>query len=82
FLQLEQQRLCVKISPEEGEDKRSVRKEAMKAILLESDKHGLNLHKPARTRVGKVMTIAQRLDYIQLNSDGTVDSKRTIDLLK
>ncbi|MED1905618.1 PD-(D/E)XK nuclease family protein [Cytobacillus firmus] len=52
------------------------------SILLESDKHGLNLHKPARTRVGKVMTIAQRLDYIQLNSDGTVDSKRTIDLLK
>lgn len=82
FLQLEQQRLCVKVSPDEGIDKRSMRIEATNAILLESDKRGLNLQKPARTRIGKVMTIAQRLDYIQMNSNGTVDLERTIEELK
>lgn len=54
----------------------------MKKILSESEKHGLLLQKPAKTRSGKTMTIAQRTDYIQTKEDGTVDIGRTIAELK
>jgi len=82
YLQLEQQRLCVKIKAKEGENRRELRVKEMKKILSESEKHGLLLQKPAKTRSGKTMTIAQRTDYIQTKEDGTVDIGRTIAELK
>ncbi|PWW31392.1 PD-(D/E)XK nuclease superfamily protein [Cytobacillus oceanisediminis] len=82
FLQLQQQRLCVKISPEEGENKREIRMQGMKDILAESEKRNLLLKKPARLGSGRVMTIAQRDDYLQTTSEGLIDIKRTIEELK
>jgi hypothetical protein len=82
FLQLQQQRLCVKISPEEDENKREIRMQGMKDILAESEKRNLLLKKPARLGSGRVMTIAQRDDYLQTTSEGLIDIKRTIAELK
>ncbi|MFJ7726531.1 PD-(D/E)XK nuclease family protein [Neobacillus sp. NPDC097160] len=82
YLQLEQKRLCVKIKAEEGGKNRELGMKRMKEILLASKKHNLSLQKPAKMSSGKTMTIAQRLEYIQTNDDGTVDIKRTIDELK
>ncbi|MBP0725157.1 PD-(D/E)XK nuclease family protein [Bacillus sp. RG28] len=82
YLQLEQLRLCVKITAKEDENKQELRTMAMKEVLLEAEKRNLSLQKPAIMRNGKTMTIAQRQDYIQTNDDGTVDMQRTILELK
>lgn len=82
FLQLEQDLLCVKVKAAEGENKRELRKQALKEIKEESMKHGLLLQKPSKMGIGKTMTIAQRANYIQINEDGTVNIERTIEELR
>jgi hypothetical protein len=79
FLQLEEERLCVKVSAEDdNENIKDFRHKIMKDVLMESEKRNLLLTKPARLRVGKTMTIAERHNYIQINPNGTLDMKRTI----
>ncbi|MBT2644637.1 PD-(D/E)XK nuclease family protein [Bacillus sp. ISL-41] len=81
YLQLEENKLCVKLEAEEGMDLSRVRK-VMGAVLLESELKGLQVQKPSRLRAGKTMTIAQRKDYIQATEEGLIDIKKTIDELK
>ncbi|MFD2044758.1 PD-(D/E)XK nuclease family protein [Ornithinibacillus salinisoli] len=82
YLQLEQDRLCVKIRVEEDENKREVREVAVKRILSNSKKHGLQLQRPTRLGNGKTMTIAERKDYLRLDEDGFIDIERTVAELK
>ncbi|MBS4195481.1 PD-(D/E)XK nuclease family protein [Lederbergia citri] len=82
YFQLEKQKLCVKVVAEEGENKRELRERTMKEVLCRSEKENLSLQKPARTRSGKTMTVAEKLDYIIVNDAGLVDIKATIEGLK
>ncbi|MFJ7970248.1 PD-(D/E)XK nuclease family protein [Psychrobacillus sp. NPDC096389] len=82
YMQLEQEKLCLKIVVEDGENRQKLREEAIREILYESELNSLRLKKPTRLGTGKTMTIAQRTDYIQLNLDETVNIQRTIDELK
>ncbi|MBP1971731.1 hypothetical protein J2Z83_003886 [Virgibacillus natechei] len=82
YLQLEQDKLCIKIKIEGEANKRARRQAAMKEVLRESNEQNLKLQKPARLGNGKTMTIAQRKDYIQTNEEGIIDLKRTIEELK
>ncbi|SDM57163.1 PD-(D/E)XK nuclease family protein [Sediminibacillus halophilus] len=82
YMQLEQENLCIKVVAREGEKRSKLRTEALNDILEKSEKRGLQLERPTRLGNGKTMTIAQRTAYIQLNEDGTVNIKRTIEQLK
>jgi hypothetical protein len=73
----------VKVSVEDGiENVKDFRHEIREDVLKESEKLNLSLNKPARLRVGKTMTIAERYNYFQTNLNGTLDMKRTILELK
>ena len=78
YLQLEQNKLCVKIDATNVEDRAQMRNDAMEKVLLESNKQGLFLQRPIRLGNGKTMTIAQRMNYIQTTADGFVDINKTI----
>ncbi|WP_157800905.1 PD-(D/E)XK nuclease family protein [Bacillus solitudinis] len=82
YMQLEHKRLCVKVSVEEGEDKKQLRTTTMRDVLQLSEQQNLQLQKPSKMGSGKTMTIAERTDYLQTNVNGTVDIKRTIEELK
>lgn len=82
YLQLEQQLLCVKIEAEDVPNLREFRNKEMASVLLESEKHGLNLKKPSRLSTGKTMTIAQKANYIRTQENGLIDMDKTIEELK
>jgi PD-(D/E)XK nuclease superfamily len=83
YFQLEEERLCVKIKNEvDSEQGREFLLKSVEKILVKSEERNLSLEKPARLRKGKTMTIAERLQYIQKNPDGTVDVKATVRELK
>lgn len=82
YLQLEQERLCVKIVAEDGENRVELRNRVLEEIRIDSEARGLSLQKPSKMGNGKTMTIAKRMKYIQTKEDGTVDIKRTIEELK
>ncbi|MUK87681.1 hypothetical protein GMD78_04605 [Ornithinibacillus sp. L9] len=82
YLQLEQEKLCVKVMVKEDENTREVRQEAVKEVLEQSNVYQLGLQKPARLGTGKTMTIAERKGYIQVDPHGIVDIERTIKELK
>ncbi|MFI8687599.1 PD-(D/E)XK nuclease family protein [Rossellomorea sp. NPDC077527] len=77
YIQLEEDRLCVKISAD-GEYGEEFVLNRLKDVLSESERKNLLLKKPARLRKGKTMTIAERKHYIQTNPDGTIDMGATI----
>ncbi|NEU30240.1 PD-(D/E)XK nuclease family protein [bacterium LRH843] len=82
YMQLEQQKLTVKLVTEDIENKHECIKSTLTEILAESEKRQLYLKKPAKIRLGNTMTIAVRENYIQTNEDGTVNMERTIEELK
>lgn len=82
YLQLEQNKLCIKIDATNAENKAKIRDEAMKQVLAESKEQNLFLQRPTRLGHGRTMTIAQRMDYIQTTKDGFVDMEKTIAELK
>lgn len=82
YLQLEQEKLCIKISLKDNVDKRKRSREVLKEVLQVSDEQNLKLQKPARLRIGKTMTIAQRTDYIITDDKGIIDLNKTLEELK
>lgn len=82
YMQLEQNRLCVKITAKEEENRSALRENAIKDKLDISAKRNLHLKKPGRTRRGKTMTVAERQDYIVTNAEGLIDISKTIEELK
>ncbi|WP_251548873.1 PD-(D/E)XK nuclease family protein [Neobacillus muris] len=82
YLQLEEQRLCVKVETKDGDIDKERIECIRNQIMLDSEARGLFLQKPARIRFGETMTIAFRSDYLQRNEDGTIDVNRTIEELR
>ncbi|UII55652.1 PD-(D/E)XK nuclease family protein [Cytobacillus spongiae] len=78
YLQLEQEKLCVKIVVEVESKRREIRNSQMEMVLRESSEQNLQLKRPAKLGKGKVMTIAHRDDYLQEAADGTVDLAKTL----
>ncbi|RNF39593.1 PD-(D/E)XK nuclease family protein [Planococcus salinus] len=82
YMQLERERLCVKITAGEEENRSALRRKAIKETLAISEKRNLHLKKPARTQSGKTMTVAERQGYIVTDAEGIVDLSKTIEELK
>lgn len=82
YMQLEQERLCVKVTAGEEENRSELRIKAIKEILEISETRNLHLNKPARTRNGNTMTVAERKDYIVTDAEGFLDLSKTIEELK
>src|SRR5690625_4198596 len=78
YLQLEQEKLCIKMNLTEYENKMKHAKKMLKKVKHLSEKHNLKLEKPSRLRAGSTMTIAQRTDYLQVNKKGIIDLDKTI----
>lgn len=78
YLQLEQNKLCIKILLKEKENRVKYARTVMQEVLQKSAENNLKLEKPARLRAGKTMTIAQRMYYIQTDEEGVIDLDQTI----
>ncbi|MEW8970366.1 MAG: PD-(D/E)XK nuclease family protein [Mesobacillus sp.] len=78
YLQLEENRLCVKLATAEGVVLLESARTILKSVLAESDQKGLSMRKPKQLRTGKTMTIAYRPDILQITDTETIDMERTI----
>lgn len=82
YWQLEESVLKAKVEAADSQDKREYRDQCMQALLEYSQKNELNLSRPKSVRSGKTMTIAQRLNYIQVFDDQTINFEQTVLELK
>lgn len=82
YLQLEEERFCVKVHANNPEHRRELRDETMKDVLEKSKKVGVPLKRPERLGHGKTMTVAISENYLVENSHGLVDLEKTLLQLK
>lgn len=81
-LQLEQDKLCIKIHVPTKQDQSRLRNKWYKKIMKEASHYELNITKPARFRAGNTMTTAVFGDDYRKSNDGLIDLNETIKLLK
>ncbi len=85
YIQLEDTKLCFKISVDDSADKKQLRSKWCKKIIEQSktDHPNLNLTKPSRFGTGEYMTVCIASDsYIQKNPDNTINIKDTLNILQ
>lgn len=82
YLQLEEGKLCFKISVEKSEDRTTLRDRWNMRLLEEGRTLGLNVARPNRFRLGQTMTVAVVQDYRVANERGHLDIDATIARLK
>lgn len=85
YIQLEEEKLCFKISVDDSEDKRKVRKK-WHALIMQVAREmsvSLNVCKPTRFGSGTYMTVCiADKDYRITNIDGVLDLNETLKVLK
>lgn len=81
YLQLEKQKLTLKIYSPDSMLSRQYRNANYKYFLQKAKDSNLEFVKPSRFGSGKTMTILQT-DYLNDNSDGTVDLDKTLQYLQ
>lgn len=82
YLQLEQEKLCVKIEVADKEKRAYLRTNWCQKVLEKSRDFQLHVKKPSRFGNGRYMTVAVLENYIITNKDGILDLTSTIDVLK
>lgn len=83
YLQLENEKLCFKISVDQEENYSKIRNRWHRKVLEASKSSDLNIRKPARFGHGKQMTIAVLDgDYRQTDADKIIDLEETLNSLK
>ncbi|WHX40316.1 PD-(D/E)XK nuclease family protein [Mesobacillus sp. AQ2] len=82
YLQLEENRLCVKLTAADEVDLLEKARTVLSSVLAEAEKKGLLMRKPKQLRTGKTMTIAHRPGIIQTIENGIVDLEKTIGELR
>jgi hypothetical protein len=82
YLQLEEDRLCVKLTAADEVDALGKARTVLNSVLAQSEKKGLLMKKPGHLRTGKTMTIAHRPGIIQTTENGIVDLEKTIGELR
>ncbi|OAO80282.1 hypothetical protein A0O32_1531 [Anoxybacillus flavithermus] len=82
YLQLEREKLCVKIEVADKEKRAYLRTNWCQKVLEKSKDFQLHVKKPSRFGNGRCMTVAVLENYIITNKDGILDLTSTIDVLK
>lgn len=82
YLQLENERLCFKVSVAPEEDKRGIRRSWSERIIRAGQQRGLNVARPGRFGSGNTMTVASIKEYRMVNPDGILDMEGTLGVLR
>jgi len=79
YLQLEESKLCFKISVENREDRSRLRSFWKDAVLRQAEAAGLQVIRPTSFGRGKSMTVAVlAYDYRIINQEGFIDLEKTV----
>ena len=82
YLQLEEQRLCIKICCETKEKSREVMYKYREHFVAEGKKHGFEISRPARLRAGIYTTVAILDGYRKTDVSGRIDMADTVKFLQ
>ena len=83
YLQIEQGKLCFRISVEEENDRKALREYWHRAVIVRCEEEGICAYKPVRFGYGNTMTVVvvERDDWLMVR-DGHVDVAATVERLE
>lgn len=83
YLQIEQSKLCFKISVDDANERRELRQMWCEKILEQAHALAMNIKRPARFGYGQYMTVAEFAEeFPKLMADGVLNFDKTMQVLK
>lgn len=83
YLQLEQQKLCIKIQVSEKSERAIIREKAYKRLIEKTNQTQLKFVRPRKMGNGNFMTVLElSLDGYRVFRNGVIDMEQTIEVLK